>query len=103
MEIPSGHYYLTDPPTDSRESTGNPPVDSLESVGGYVGTIKPKTPLARHKVAGDKADGAAGWDSDSGGDAMAHRLAKRSGAAPAAPDAPSFVVILMIFSDFLKW
>ena len=36
--VPSGHYYLTDPPTDSRESTGNLPVDSLESVGGSVGS-----------------------------------------------------------------
>ena len=35
-KLPSGHYYLTDRPTDSRESTGNLPVDSLESVGGSV-------------------------------------------------------------------
>ena len=32
--LPSGHYYLTDRPTDSRESTGNPAVHSLESIGG---------------------------------------------------------------------
>jgi hypothetical protein len=34
--VPSGHYYLTDRPTDSMESTGNLPVDSLESVGRSV-------------------------------------------------------------------
>ena len=33
LKVPSGHYYLSRSPTDSRESIGPRPIDSQESTG----------------------------------------------------------------------